>query len=761
VARIFAWCDSPTAPTGFGRSAKHVLHALHEAGHELVQLAVNHDPSDPASARIPWPVFHPTDRGRDPYGMRDLGALLATRRFEALWTTFDPEVPFRYGIADGRSALQALVDLKASNPGFAMLGWFPIDGGPLSDLEMAQLGCGPHFDVTATMAPHVFDLMEWTLKLKHPGSGVNIDPLRKRLLVIPHGVELDTYRIATPEQRAAAKVRMGLDPTTFLVLQLERNQQRKQNYLALEVMERLFAANPKMRGRVVLFQHMLENEEDHASGLGFNLPELAWRYGLRAGQDVKWPGGFVPENVLHEVIYPAADAFLSVSTGEGFQYPAWEALACGIPLVVPDGDARRAWFKGVPNVHLYGMDERRLVMRGGYFRRMGYARPQDAANVLEKLVKRGGATQERREGGRAFVAKVADHRNVAAEWVRLVGEQVEKVRELRQLGNIADKFTAPEGVDALVKIPGDSIGVGDLVIVAPALQAVRRALNWQGRTLAVQVARERLDLARLLNVADQYVVEDVPAKVVADTAELKPPPRAPRDFSRWVNPEAQRTEFVREWLCQKFELATLPDMEPVEFAFTEPMRKQAAAKFLETFGVHPSECVGVAFESMSPWRMLPPQAALAACAQLKARGVTPVLLGQHRLDVRLVGVVNLTGGTDLLSLTQVVGQLGGLIGVDAAPLYLAAAQGVPVVGAFPTVSPGARLPYVGKGPRRALTPPEAAEHGGERFPAGEWPAAAPGEWQAYLTPALLVGALDEMLGTAPAAPELLLPTEAK
>jgi glycosyltransferase involved in cell wall biosynthesis len=734
VARLFAWCDSPDAPTGFGRSAKHVLYALHEAGHEIVQLAVNHEPA--AKSGIPWELHVPTDRKRDPYGLRDIQVILGTRRFEALWATFDPEVPFKYQTPDGKSALELLVSLKQSNPGFKMLGWFPVDGGPLSDLELGQLGLAPTFDVAATMATHVYDLIEWTMKLRGRGK-VDREALAKRLMVLPHGVELDRYKIPTPEEKAAAKRRMGIDPDTFVILQLERNQQRKQNWLALEALENLFAQRPELRGKVLLYQHMLQDEENHSSGLGFNLPELAWRFGLRVGTDIKWPGGFVSEEALTTVVYPAADAFLSVSTGEGFQYPAWEALACGIPLVVPNADARAAWFTHVPNVHLYDAG-RNLVMRGGYARRMHLPDPKAAASVLRKIIEGKQsyvATPERQQAGRNFVERTADHRVIAQRWVELMEHQLEVLATERGNAGIVDRFTAPAGADyEVAKV--DNWGIGDLVLATPAFRTCSG--------LVLEIPTYQHDLARALMPGVRFLVEPVQVGETVDLSRLW----NERD-PEWFDPSVNRSERIARELG-----VPVVALQPAVLVIPEAVRKRAAAQFLERFGVSPDQCVGIHFESGSPKRSLPQQWIEPLAQQLRRAGKTPVVFGTRPHGIRTVGTIDLSGQTDLGGLAVFLGLVGSFIGVDAGPLYLALAQGTPSVGAFTNVDPDARMRWVGTGPRAAVTPQPTHTQSGKSFPAGEEDS---GDWAQYLAPDRLFAAWENLTGTARNAPKLIIP----
>ena len=290
MAHIFAYCDSPEAATGFGRSAHHVLHALHDAGHSIVQLAVNHDVT--REKHIPWRVFSPAKRDSDPYGLWDLPMVLQSEGpFDVVWSTFDPEVPWSYilpGVEPKLTALDILRAQRKLQPGCKLAGWFPVDGGPLSQYELGVLTAKGVFDLRVTMSTHVLDLIQWTHKLQ--GNVVDMDKLRERLHVVPHGVAMDLYRIASDEERGHAKEFLGFPRDTFLIVQVERNQQRKQVWRALEVLEKLRQMMPKRS--IHLYQHMHVDEEKTHARAGWNLAELAWRYGLKADVDVRWRDHF-------------------------------------------------------------------------------------------------------------------------------------------------------------------------------------------------------------------------------------------------------------------------------------------------------------------------------------------------------------------------------------------------------------------------------------------------------------------------------------
>ncbi len=753
--KVFAWCDTPTSPTGFGRSAKHVLHALHGAGYDIVQLAINADVQ--TLDDIPWQTIIPTDRANDPYGMNDLAEAVKRTDPDILWTTFDPQVPWSYkvgGMPPGQdiSALDLFRGLRITRPGFRMLGWFPIDGGPLSDMELGMLGLGNFFDVSVTMSPHVHELIAWTLRLQGrglsgQGESIDMEKIRQQLLVVPHGVELDRYHIPTRQEKRDAKERMGFNPDVFLVVQVERNQQRKQNYMGLQVMEELFVRQPALRGKVQLYQHMQQDEESQGCRIGFNLPELAWRFGLKPGDDVRWAPGWVPEEELPRTVYASADAFLSTSAGEGFQYPAWEALATGVPLVVPNDSAREAWFAKAPNVALYNVLPHSRVMPQGYNRRMSTPLPAEAAAAIRKLVKKGGAKRSQAEAGRKFVEEHADHREVGRRWVELVKQQEQELTEERRGMSVVVPGDQEHRTLQVEMLHGP--GLGDLILAGPVLHALKRMQP--ERTLILRIPRTHLEVAKLMGLADQYDVQNVDH---ADERMAIHDLYHPEHQAGWSDPRTHRTEVIAQHLG-----VPLEELRPMEVELEDKVKQAVRSQFLEAFGVDPTECVAIAMESGSPHRAMPRGYIPELAQRIRALGAIPLVVGTTGMGLRLHGILDMSGQTEPLYWMGLMDAVGAVITADSATLHVAAMFGTPTVGAFPTFDPDARVRYY-SGPLRAVIPPEGTVEAGEAWPAGKAPKAEPGTWARHISVDTMVEALRQLMDLEPAAQlELVRPAQ--
>lgn len=208
----------------------------------------------------------------------------------------------------------------------------PIDAGPIRSGTVERLRGLDRLVTYTRFGKRMVDEALAEVRRGDPGF-----PFAE-VAIIPHGV--DTHRFyplnGGPEDVRGRRfeVRKELLPHRpdlwdgFLVLNGNRNQPRKRIDITLQGFAR-FAEN--LPGNVGLYLHM--GVED----LGWNLPELARRYGIEdrlvlTNGSHSTPG--VPDEMLNR-IYNACDVGVNTSVGEGWGLVSFEHAATGAAQVVP------------------------------------------------------------------------------------------------------------------------------------------------------------------------------------------------------------------------------------------------------------------------------------------------------------------------------------------------------------------------------------------------------------------------------------------
>lgn len=145
---------------------------------------------------------------------------------------------------------------------------------------------------------------------------------------IPAGIKPGIFFPLEEETKKQLKAKYGLGDK-FVVGSVFRNQGRKM----ADLMVKAFAVFAKDKDDVILFMHSDPNDVAAVS----NLQALAHRLGIL--NKIRWSGmnfynGFTTTQ-MNEV-YNIMDVFTLSTSGEGFGIPTVEAMACGIPVVIPD-----------------------------------------------------------------------------------------------------------------------------------------------------------------------------------------------------------------------------------------------------------------------------------------------------------------------------------------------------------------------------------------------------------------------------------------
>lgn len=311
-------------PTGFSRCTHALADELHKRGHDVGVLGMNYwgDPH-----KYPYAIFpcvSPIDECRSRMG---------TDRLPKLIHKFSPDVVV---IINDPWNIQAYFDdldatLEDNYPLPKMVGWLAVDGAN------QQLGAMNRLD-------HIIVWTEFARKeVQRAGYEGPVS-------VVPLGINPGVFRpIPRTEARAVALPKSDDVNSLFVVGVVGRNQYRKRLDLSIAAFARAWewsAYDPRWR----LYLHVAPTGD-----AGYDLKAICKYYGVREITLISKPslGGGLDESML-PYLYSSFDVYLSTSQGEGWGLPAHEAMACGVPCVLP------AWGSFGPDGWV-GSDEAHLI----------------------------------------------------------------------------------------------------------------------------------------------------------------------------------------------------------------------------------------------------------------------------------------------------------------------------------------------------------------------------------------------------------------
>jgi glycosyltransferase involved in cell wall biosynthesis len=199
----------------------------------------------------------------------------------------------------------------ASSP-FERWGYFPIDA------------VGPNDQLTAVLADTIkgYDralcYSSWAKRfVSHPD-----------LEAIPHGIDTAVFK---PRDKAEARQHFrnlgfaGLSDDSLLIGIVATNQARKDYGLGIAACAKLLRTEMNLDLRVWIHVDTMKRYWD--------LVALLEDFGL-LGRVVVTTNNFTDEQMSW--LYSACDVTLGIGLGEGFGYPIFESLACGVPVVHGD-----------------------------------------------------------------------------------------------------------------------------------------------------------------------------------------------------------------------------------------------------------------------------------------------------------------------------------------------------------------------------------------------------------------------------------------
>lgn len=157
--------------------------------------------------------------------------------------------------------------------------------------------------------------------------------ISKKLHVIPHGNDMDDFNyIDRQEIQEFRNQFFGKNANKFIVTNVNRNQSRKDIpntiFGFLEYWE-------EYNQNAFLYLHM-----DPKDPMGWNLRTILAQTPLREGEhfqltEEKYLQKGAPIEHIKK-IYNASDVFLSTATGGGWELSVTEAMACKVPVIIPN-----------------------------------------------------------------------------------------------------------------------------------------------------------------------------------------------------------------------------------------------------------------------------------------------------------------------------------------------------------------------------------------------------------------------------------------
>ncbi len=348
--KIFAWCDTPTVPTGFGIVTKNLLRDIHKK-YDLDILGINYH-GDTKYDTNKWFIY-PAMQYPDFLGLKKMKKLLLETK---------PDIVFLFQDIFHINDAWGIIEEGAPNAKKVI--YFPIDGTPVNISWKTPL-------VKADVVITYSQFAKQAILDTYP----KLDP--DKILTLDHGIDTDIFKPLSAEYIKDIRKSLKWDKK-FVMLNINRFQPRKVIPLTLRagalfskgyhkckcgnwyLKERracdLNGCGPKdiietVQGRrdTLLYLHMLPQEQGMGPGHSNSLQAHAYNAGYR-NEDLSGPKQTLqinaqdlyrdplPEEKLNNV-YNASCINISTTVGEGFGFSLAESAASGTLSIAPNHSA--------------------------------------------------------------------------------------------------------------------------------------------------------------------------------------------------------------------------------------------------------------------------------------------------------------------------------------------------------------------------------------------------------------------------------------
>lgn len=298
------WCGDAVASTGFSKCTHTVCDHLHSLGHEVHVLGLNHF-GDPHIYPYPiYPCRQPFDHGHDGFGVTRLPILIDRLRPDVVILLNDP-----WNIPEYFRALHAYFgDDDIPCP---ILAWLAVDAKNQNGKCLNELS----------------HIITWT---QFAADELIQGGYDKDISIVPLGVDTSLFYPRDKQESRAKVLPTAIRPDSYIIGVVGRNQPRKRLDLTLQYFaEWIHDYNIP---DAYLYLHVAPTGES-----GFDIRNLARYYNLQGRVILSEPHiGYGESESSLPYLYSSFDLYWTTSQGEGWGLPCLEAMACGVPCLVPD-----------------------------------------------------------------------------------------------------------------------------------------------------------------------------------------------------------------------------------------------------------------------------------------------------------------------------------------------------------------------------------------------------------------------------------------
>ena len=365
--------DSPIVHTGLAETTRLVFRKLLEkypGKYEIEQIGWFHFGNHPNQENVPWKV-HPTS-AKD--GKLDMSDKYGQRSFESVRGGFKPDIVYTNGDI---WCFEHVLNSPTRNT-FRMAAYHTIDGEPYYGRNLKK-GKSSEWGEKLSKADRLVVLTE-TGKDVLQNSCPELK--KKHIDVVYHPSDIDRFTPLSLEEVSEARKKLyapGIPTDAFIMGWIGRNQYRKQNYKLWETMHHIVhgdyiecldckritryeidrsTGKPRAKGKIRLYDpdysydhcwHCLSENVQPGTPLDdvylwthMNKTDPGWAIGdlseqwevvnkIISPENITQAFGLKPEELAS--LIATWDCMLSLSGGEGFGIPPYEALACGVPVI--------------------------------------------------------------------------------------------------------------------------------------------------------------------------------------------------------------------------------------------------------------------------------------------------------------------------------------------------------------------------------------------------------------------------------------------